>query len=234
MDLPSQEMVPNRKLWKTLRDNAGGKSGMSKAEVGPALDDFHKAYETAKKKDDLGPLNKAITALGKTIATYIAEVKKTDPKVAKVAEERIKDQLDRFKLVMLNTAKAGTRELNDQVAKLDDIISTNKEADQVLKAIGQISAGISKIRENFKKSPGSKAELLKTAQGLQKKALEYEEVANKLQSDFQTDVASVDPAIAESRQKQLNETRDNIRKIRNATIANLGDANKLVEDLSSK
>jgi DNA repair exonuclease SbcCD ATPase subunit len=231
MKLPTNTL-PTRKLWTTLRDNAGGKSGMSKADVGPGLDAFHKAYETAQKKNDLGPLTKEITALTKTITTYINEVKKDNKKVADVAEDRIKRPLDGFKTEMANTAKEGNKDLNKQVGMLDEIIKCNKEADKVMKALAQVKLAITTIKESAKKEPNRKNEFLEKAKLLQKKALDYEVIANKLQSDFQTDVASVDVSIAESRKKELDEARETIRKMRLATLDNLSLANDLVKDLS--
>jgi hypothetical protein len=230
MDMPVNTL-PTRKLWKTLRDNAGGKSGMSKAEVGPGLDDFHKAYEVAQKKGDFGALNKEIAALTKTISTYITEVKKTHKKVADVAESRIKGPLDRFKTEMASLAQEGNKKLNSQVAILDEIIACDKETKKVLAAIEQVAKAIALVREGAKKAPAQKGEFLKKALVLRKKALDYDEAAGKLQSNFQTDVASVDVSIAESRKKELDKVRDNIRTLRLATVRNLGTADDLVKSL---
>lgn len=125
--LPKCE-IPNRKQWRNIRDDAGGKKGLSKVSIGDALDTFHSALAKASNSDDLAPLKKALTALGTAYKTYTTDVKKLGGHDALLKKVKvITDDIDTFSSALenmdanaTNASEAAEKLLKEKITAITD------------------------------------------------------------------------------------------------------------------
>lgn len=225
--------IPARKDWRKIRNDAGGKSGMvKKANVGKALDNFHKAYTKAAKKEDPVALVKEVTALSIVVQLYITEVGKTSKPVATAAKSKLKKPIDKFASDLTSMSKAQDKELNKQVKMLDvALFGVEQTAKQLKKLNDKIVDPLGTFEEKYRRSmpDKDKPKVLKIAQKLQKQAVTLFEDAQDMQTDFERAMGAVDPAIRDSRSSKVKTAYDTIRNARNLSISTLGRANDMVD-----
>lgn len=231
MDVPAHS-IPTRKEWRKFRDNAGGKSGMAKVNVGSALDSFHKLYAKTAKKEDPTPLVKEITTLSKTVNTYIATVSKTSKDVANAAKDKLKKPIDKFAADLTKMATAQAKELNKQVKNLDALVYFVKRNCPALeKKVNKFNETISQLQEKYRRGvpEGEKDKVRPTLQKLHKQAVDFDQGAQSLQTEFQTRLTTIDSAIRDSRKKDVKAASELIRVTRNLTVGTMSRTGDLVK-----
>lgn len=200
MKLPVHN-VPTRTEWKKMRDNKGGKSGLSKVEVGPGLDDFHTAYKNAEKSGKADTLNKEITSLIKKMKTYIADVKDKYKDVATVAKTKILDELQSLEAAIEkagNEKAAGPEVIAGMLVnlqgknklKLDPIINSIKKAEADLRDLHKLSSSKSLDQKLIPK-------ILTQVDKLTKEVFEKEKLLKQSWADMNKDALTWCSAYAE-------------------------------------
>ena len=138
--------IPDRKQWRKIRDDAGGKKGLSKVSIGDVLDTFHSALAKASNSDDLAPLKKALTAVGTAYKTYTTDVKKLGGHEALLKKVKvITDDIETFassleNLVVnaSNASEAAEKLLKNKITELTE--STDEIGMEVEKYIFALTA----------------------------------------------------------------------------------------------
>jgi peptidoglycan hydrolase CwlO-like protein len=106
--------VPTHQAWEKLRQKTGGKSGLSKVNMGKTLDAFHAALAKSTTSNDLAPTTHAIGTLGKVAHSYLEDIKKLKKfvELESVVSREIIGKLNAFAKGLEQAAKNANAELN--------------------------------------------------------------------------------------------------------------------------
>jgi len=217
MKMPAHK-IPARKEWRTLRDKAGGKKGLSKkANVGPSLDKFHKVYAACVKKEALGDLPKALNALDKEVKTYITDVTKDHKKVATAATTKLKKPIDDLSKKMAAAAQAEHKKLNAQVTKIDNgcklIEKGAKKVEKVIETQSKIADPLWDKYRRKQVPEGEKKQFKAVVEKLRKTSLAALNAYGDLRKELDSSQSGADPEVRKSRKKQINDAGATIRNL---------------------
>jgi len=231
MKIPAHK-IPTRKEWRKIRDAAGGKSGMTKAKLGPTLDKFHKEYAKAQKKGEPADLVKSLNELQKEIDAYIKGVTSQSKPVAAAATKQIKKPTEDLvkKLTALVTAQH--KALNEQSARLNNMFSmVEKGSKQIIKEAEKYDKILDPLATKFRRGvpEESKATLKQALEKIRKPVMGVFTASQDLNKERQDVITSADKPIQDAHKKEIKKSQDQVRDAMNAANSTLKTMADLIE-----
>ncbi len=188
---------------------------MSKVNIGDALDNFHEAYAKAVKKENPIEFVKTLDELLTKVKTYISEVKKSNKKVAEVAEKVIQTPATELLDALTEMNKEEHARLNEQCDKIvvliGEVEQSHREISSELKKVVKVLAP---LEESLPKViPGDKKLQVRNFLDKHKKTVtDCFENSQKLKRDADHRLLFIDVSVKEEYRKKLNEMEDVIRE----------------------